>query len=388
MERRIPTARHLRTGAWALALAAGLTIAGGSVAGAAPMPADGLPLPVPALPSLPVQLPPVPALPAPVQSLVGTLTAPLTGTKAPTTTGSGSAQHGAATSSLPSQVTSPLAGVGTQLKSTLDSAHQAAKGTPLEKVVPNGAPGSVLNLGVNLNPLATACVQATGSGTAVANTTVTVGGQNITAPLVQALPDLLAACPAGAVPSKPGVTGTIGGSGSGSGSGTSGTGGTIGNGGLVGLCVSIDKAPPLKATILALNTDLLAQLTSAGVPLQQVVVPCPKGAPGTGTGGGTNPGGGTHTGGTTGSGGTSTGSNGLNGAAGAGNGNGSGNGNSCAAAPAKTGGSSPLSFQSMGNLLPHSPASSVPWLILAALIVLARNRIGGLLRLARPARAA
>ncbi|GEM_PF-5833058 len=383
MQRRISATRHLRTGGWALALAAGLTIAAGSAANAAP--ADGLPVPLPALPSLPaapklpVPVPTLPALPDPVQTLIGTVTGPLAGLTSPTPKPGTPSVPGAPSlpglpslpgvpSTLPSQVTGPLSGVGTQLKNGLNQVQQGAKGTPLEKVFPNGAPGSVLNLGINANPLGTACVQATGTGTAVANATITIGGQNITAPLVQALPGVLAACPAGSIPSKPGVKGSIG--------------------GLVGLCVSVDKAPPLKATILALNTDILGQLTSAGVPLQQVVVPCPKGTPGTTgghTGGGTHPGGGSgHGGGTTsgshtGSGATS-GSNSANA-----NGNGSGNGSSCAASTAKNGSGTPLDLQTMRGVLPHSPASTLPWLLLA-LVVLCRNQIVRVIRKVIPVR--
>lgn len=379
MQRRIPSTRHLLTGGWALALAAGLTIAAGSVASAAP--ADGLPVPslpsLPAVPKPPVPAPSLPALPDPVQTLVGSVTGPLAGLSSPTPKPGTPSVPGVPAgpgapglpgvpgvpSTLPGQVTGPLSGVGTQLKNGLNQVQQGAKGTPLEKVLPNGAPGSVLNLGINASPLGTACVQATGTGTAVANATISIGGQNVTAPLVQALPGVLAACPAGSVPSKPGVKGSIG--------------------GLVGLCVSVDKAPPLKATVLALNTDILGQLTSAGVPLQQVVVPCPKGTPGTT---GSHPGGGTHHGGGSGQGTTSgshagTGaSSGSNGSSGTG-----GNGSGCAASTATSGSGTPLNLQTMGGVLPHSPASTLPWLLLA-LAVLCRNQIVRVIRKVVPVR--
>ncbi|MEO7070142.1 MAG: hypothetical protein ABI131_06585 [Nostocoides sp.] len=357
-----------------LALAAGVTIAAGSSAGAAPLPSDGLPVPLPSLPALPVPLPPPPPLPTPLQTLIGTLTGPLAGTPAPAPTGTGSAGSaaglpglpslpGGVPTGLPTQVSGPLSGVGTQFKGALNQAHSAGTGTPLGAAIPDGSPGSVLNLAVNLNPLATACLQVTGSGTAIANTTITVGGQDITAPLVQALPGVLAPCPAGTVPDVNGLDGTIG--------------------GLVGLCVRANQAPPLKATILALDTDVLAQLTKAGLPLQQVVVPCPKGTPGTtpvGTGGGT------HTGGGSGNLGSSTGSHNGTGASTGAPISGNGNGNNAQCAAASDGSGSPLDLQTMGQVLPHSPVSTLPWLLLG-LVALGRKRIAQFSRKLTPVRA-
>ena len=50
--------------------------------------------------------------------------------------------------------------------------------------------------------------------------------------------------------------------------------------------------PPLKVSIVLLDTELVSRLTSAGLPLRQLVVPCPAAAGATppATGSGTTPG--------------------------------------------------------------------------------------------------
>ncbi len=58
--------------------------------------------------------------------------------------------------------------------------------------------------------------------------------------------------------------------------------------GLVGACVRITrKGVPAQTTVVVLDHDLIAQLQAAGVPLQQLVVPCPApaGDPGGAAGG-------------------------------------------------------------------------------------------------------
>jgi hypothetical protein len=69
--------------------------------------------------------------------------------------------------------------------------------------------------------------------------------------------------------------------------------------GLVGACVRITRqVVPLETTLVVLDHDLIAQLEAAGVPLQQLVVPCPasSGTGATGSAGSASSGGGTVTG--------------------------------------------------------------------------------------------
>ncbi|HEV7145880.1 MAG TPA: hypothetical protein VGN48_02660, partial [Pedococcus sp.] len=141
----------------------------------------------------------------------------------------------------------------------------AVTGGGLPANVGGSGPGSLVGVGVNASPVATACVQAKGSGTALANVTVIVGGHNVTAPLVQALPGVLAPCPTSGIPSTGGLSASAL--------------------GLVGACVRATAQPPLQASVLVLDTELIATLTAAGVPLKQVVVPCPAGVGGSAGGG-------------------------------------------------------------------------------------------------------
>ncbi|HEV7195874.1 MAG TPA: hypothetical protein VGN19_08035 [Pedococcus sp.] len=54
--------------------------------------------------------------------------------------------------------------------------------------------------------------------------------------------------------------------------------------GLLGLCVRVTRqVAPIQTTLVVLDQNLIQQLTAAGVPLQQLVVPCPTGSGSTGT---------------------------------------------------------------------------------------------------------
>lgn len=369
-------------------LAAGLTITAASAASAAtttgvlPTPS----LPAPTLPALP--------LPAPVQTLVATVTAPLTGTQpsvptapsaptAPALPGATSlpglpglsglpglpGTSGASSSGTSSGPAASSSELGPQVKGALNQAHAGAAGTPLARIVPDGSPADALALRLNLSPLATACLQATGSGTGVANTTLVIGGQNISAPIVSAMPGVLAPCPTGPASTTPGVDLAVG--------------------GLVGLCVKATPQPPIKATILALDQNVLTSLTQAGVPLQQVVVPCPTGTPGTNGGGTHHPGGaapGTPATNTPGSshgsnGNGTTGSRSATAATGSANGSGSGSAADCTTGAER----SSLASAKTAGVLPSSGASWLPWLLLG-LVLVGRKRVTALVSRLRTTR--
>lgn len=340
MSRPQPTVRSSATLAgWALALAACITVVGSSTVSALTIPSPGT-----------SQAPTAPGtggVPV-VAGLVGQVTAPLTGSATGGVTGSPSAPSGSATTlpALPgAPSSSSLGAVGSSLKSGLATAKANAAGTPLAPVVPGSSPAGVLNLAVNASPLATACLQVTGSGTAVANTTVTVAGQNVTAPLVQALPGLLAPCPRGSAPSSQGLDASVS--------------------GLVGACVRVTSKPPLHASLLVLDKELVDGLTRAGVPLQQVVVPCPAGTAHavvasrgrSGAGAVGQPGG---------SRAKSAAPAGSHGSAGR-------TGTACA--PGGSDGSSIDARTTAASIVPHDAPQALPWLLLGLALV-GRRRLG------------
>lgn len=315
-----------------------------------------------------------------VTGLVGQVTAPLTG--AVGGAGGSSGSTGSAPSlpapdlsapslpvpSLPgsgSPSESPLAPVGSGLKSVLDKAKESVADTPLAPVVPGSAPRDGLDLTVKAAPLATACAQATGDGTALANLSVNVGGHDVSAPLVEALPGLLAPCPAGSGDKA-----------------TDGPGGVLDGSlsDLVGACVHVTPKAPLNASIMLLDTELIGTLTKAGVPLDQLVVPCPPGTPGVDQGGdgGKRGGTGADQGGGKGGGkddttGAAPGSVGGKAGAGAGGGGASSDGN-C---------DPNLDAQLSAGILPSSAPQLLPWLLLG-LVLIGRRRLGRMVSALRP----
>lgn len=165
----------------------------------------------------------------------------------------------------------PLAPIGSSVKDGLEQAHTKTAGTPIAQAVPGSGPGQVLKLSLNAAPLAAACAQVTGTGTAAANLDATVAGHDVGRPLVEALPGVLAPCPSGSVPTDRGADAAVS--------------------GLVGACVRLTDQPPLQGRLLVLDHELISELTRAGVPLNRLVVPCPApghSAPGTGHGKGSD----------------------------------------------------------------------------------------------------
>ena len=284
-------------------------------------------------------------------------------------TGSGSESSGATSGEA------PLAPVGSAVKDVLGQADEKTKDTPLAPVVPAPAPGGVLKLRVNAAPLATACAEVTGTGTAVANLDVTVGGHDIGTPLIEALPGLLAPCPSG---SESG-----GGSGTepGAGSGSEGADASVSE--LVGACVRIKAEPPQGASVLLLDHELVAELTEAGVPLEKLVVPCPQPGDGDGSGpgndGGSGGDGGDGADGTGGSAGDGS-DDGATGGGGSAGGSGSGGGDD-ACEPTINAQTTASSF------LPTSGPQALPWVLLALALV-GRRRLTQLVGLAGLARGA
>ena len=254
----------------------------------------------------------------------------------------------------------PLAPVDSAVKEVLRPADEKTADTPLARVVPGSGPGEVLKLSVNAAPLAKACVQVTGTGTAVANLAVTVGGHDISTPLIEALPGLLAPCPSGSAPESEGADASVS--------------------ELVGACVRVKAEPPMETSVLLLDQELVAELTEAGVPLEKLVVPCPRPA-GDGVGDGSGPG---NDGGSDGD-----GSEGSDGDAGDGSDDGATGGGSSAGGTGtgNSGGDDmcePVlnAETTASSFLPTSGPQALPWLLLALALV-GRGRLTHLVGLVR-----
>jgi hypothetical protein len=115
--------------------------------------------------------------------------------------------------------------------------------------------------------VASLCLIPTGTSSPAFDLGLTALGQDLSSPLVQHFPQAFAPCPTGAV-SSPGQVLAVDAS----------------LNGLVGACVRVTRqVVPVQTTLVVLNHNLIQELTAAGVPLQQLVVPCPAGA-GTGAG--------------------------------------------------------------------------------------------------------
>lgn len=358
---RGPSGGFPRRARWAVALAGAVVIAAGTSAAA-----TGLPVPTPPLPTIAVPTVTVPSLPTPSIS-VSSVPVPLPSVPVPSVP----------VSPVPvPQVTSlPLPGIpNPTLPAHVGSIPTPGAGSPVPSAVTGmltgvtgagtgSSAGSVLNLGVNASPVATACVQAKGTGTAVANMTVTVGGRNVTAPLVQALPGVLAPCPTAGSPSTGGLEASVP--------------------GLVGACVRATAQPPVNASVLLLDKELIGTLTAAGVPLQSLVVPCPAGV----SGGGQwtpAPGGAVST----------PGAEGAPGSSGPGAGAGAagttaaraGQDGAGACGPTATSGWFTLDSHALASVVPGNIPQTTPWVLLA-LALLGRRRLGRALSAVRRLRA-
>ncbi|HEV7172981.1 hypothetical protein [Pedococcus sp.] len=236
------------------------TVAGGlALTGAAAGQAAGLPAP-----SAPSALP---APPAPLSSLLSTskLSALLTGTTPPALPGA----------SLPAPPSLPLpapsapgggapsgsTGSGSTAGSKSGSTTGSSKNGPSTSgSSATGSPGAVRAT----TPVASLCLIPTGSSSPAFDLGLTALGQDLSSPLVQHFPQAFAPCPAGAV-SSPGQVLAVDAS----------------LNGLLGACVRVTRqVVPVQTTLVMLNHNLIQELTAAGVPLQQLVVPCPAGSGG------------------------------------------------------------------------------------------------------------
>jgi hypothetical protein len=101
----------------------------------------------------------------------------------------------------------------------------------------------------------------TGSGSPAVEFDLSVLGNDAGTPLAEAIPQVFTPCPKGAVPADDLVDVDVDVQ------------------GLLGACVRVTReVAPLQTTLVVLDQDVIKALTDAGLPLQQLVVPCPAGA--------------------------------------------------------------------------------------------------------------
>ncbi|GAA4730335.1 hypothetical protein GCM10025782_31730 [Pedococcus ginsenosidimutans] len=111
-------------------------------------------------------------------------------------------------------------------------------------------------------PAATACLIPSRGASPAVEVDLRAAGVDLSSPLVRQFPQALAPCPAGAVPAGDHVASL-----------------DAAVQGLLGACVRVTRqVVPLQTTLVVLDHDVIRELTAAGVPLQRLVVPCPRAA--------------------------------------------------------------------------------------------------------------
>jgi hypothetical protein len=191
----------------------------------------------------------LPTLPLP------TATLPLPSLPLPTGTTSGGSATASSTTST-STTTGSTAPRRAQTGAESSTAAAATSGSPVSVAADT--------------PVATLCLIATGGTAPAFEVDAAALGIDLSSPLVEQFPQAFAPCPAGAVPAGDHVAAVDA---------------TVE--GLVGACVRVTREVlPLQTTLVVLDHDLVRELTAAGLPLQQLVVPCPSGS---GSGAATSP---------------------------------------------------------------------------------------------------
>jgi hypothetical protein len=219
---------------------------------------------------LATSLPPTPStdggtgggLPGPLGDVTGQVTGALSGGLPGTGSGDGSGTSGGSGTGGGGQGSGSGSAAGTNGFGTSGSG-QTASGTSggtangrTAAAPSNGQPKA----GARVQSEAlTACVIPTGGSPAV-EFDLSVLGNDAGSPLAQAIPQVFTPCPKGAVPADD-LAGV-----------------DIDVQGLVGACVRVTReVAPLQTTLVVLDQDVIKALTDAGLPLQQLVVPCPAG---------------------------------------------------------------------------------------------------------------
>lgn len=210
-------------------------------------------------------------LPEPVSTAVGSATSAVKGAtgglglpvpSAPTTVPT----TGLPTGTLPTGAGSTTATSGPSSTGTAQPGN--AGGTPSSSTTSprpgsgaSPAPGTG-NGAVVDSPAATVCLIPTGTSSPAVEVDLEAAGVDLSSPLVKQFPQALAPCPRDAVPAGDHVLSV-----------------DAAIKGLLGACVRVTRqVVPVQTTLVVLDRDLITELTKAGVPLDRLVVPCPRGA--------------------------------------------------------------------------------------------------------------
>jgi hypothetical protein len=189
------------------------------------------------------------------EGVQGTVTG-LLASSSPTPTPSGDAGSGASTPAprtAPATTTTP--GTTGPSRTTATTRTSSAQQSPAA----SSSPGDVRAA----TPVASVCLIPTGSASPAFEVGLDVLGQDLSSPLVKQFPQAFAACPAGAVRADADMVAAVD--------------ATVN--GLLGACVRVTRqVAPLRTTLVVLDHDLIRELTAAGVPLDQLVAPCPTAA--------------------------------------------------------------------------------------------------------------
>lgn len=189
------------------------------------------------LPTLPVPLPSAPALPLP------------TGTSSTGSSSTGSGSTAGATGTR-SSATTTSSGSRTTTRSGSASTRAGS-----------GSPQPAASVAAD-TPAASLCVFASSGSAPAFEVSAKALGNDLSSPLVERFPQAFAPCPAGAVPAGDHVAAV-----------------DAGVQGLLGACVRVTRqVVPVQTTLVVLDHDVIRELTAAGLPLQQLVVPCPAGS--------------------------------------------------------------------------------------------------------------
>lgn len=205
-------------------------------------------------------------LPEPVSTAVGSATSTVQGASG----GLGLPVPGA-TTTLPSGTASPTSTGGSSSSSggsgqtaTPGGNPSASTTSPSPDSSASTAPGATGsgNGAVVDSPAATVCLIPTGTSSPAVQVDLEAAGVDLSSPLVKQFPQALAPCPEGAVSAGDHVLSV-----------------DAAIKGLLGACVRVTRqVVPVQTTLVVLDRDLITELTRAGVPLDRLVVPCPRGA--------------------------------------------------------------------------------------------------------------
>lgn len=189
-----------------------------------------------------------------VQGSTGGLGLPVPGATGPSGTGS-------STSTAKPSTTKPSSSTTTQGKGSSTPATTSSSGSSTKSAGTTGS-GSTPSGAVVDSPAATACLIPTGKSSPAVKVDLLAAGVDLSSPLVKQFPQALAPCPAGAVAAGDHVLSV-----------------DAAIDGLLGACVRVTRqGVPVQTTLVVLDRDVIKELTNAGVPLDRLVVPCPKGA--------------------------------------------------------------------------------------------------------------